>query len=603
MNANKKITRRTFIKKSGLASGVMLASGVTAVRSGKSSIVQNDVSHIFLARDNGPAQNMENVISSMGGITAIIQKNDIVVIKTNAQWWNQGSPNLAAMKKFIELILNISDFAGEVIICDNNHRSYPLTRGAWGETFEINSDVPGVDNLVDLVNLFHAQGYTNVTGYCWNDVKNYSGTRVNGPEDGDGYVYLTNVIYDNGAAGSNHRQTIMSYPVFTSSFSGITIDLKNGAWKNGQYTGQPVKFIVFSALCYHSVYAGVTSAIKNHFGIVDLSGGSNPATDGIIVDDFYNFHSFSYNKDDPGPAPGVMGGAVGTFLQQVRCADLFVTTAEWVGWADRKEVSAAERTGVILASADPVALDYYASKYILYPAACENNENIASFMDPDRVDLPLRQYLNTCYSLGIGNLAEDKMIVHTEPTPVHLVEFHVRIVNHKAELDWEVEQAEGFFGFEIQKSVRNSAFYKIGFVEFHHPHRLYRFTDQLDGNGKIEYRLKLLNSDGTSHYSEIICLNVTREKNFCLYQNYPNPFNSGTVISFRLSQYTHATLEIYNSVGQKVKTVLKESMNSGYYARLWDGTDDYNCKVSTGFYVYQLTTDNHKLSGTMFLVK
>jgi len=161
----KKINRRTFIKKSGLASGAALAAGLLPIRPGKSNAFRDDASHIFMARDNGPAQNMENVISQMGGISTIVQSNDIVVIKTNAQWWNQGSPNLAAMKKFIELILNIPGFTGEVIICDNNHRADPFTKGAWGETFEINSDVPGVNNLVALVNLFHTLGHANVTGH------------------------------------------------------------------------------------------------------------------------------------------------------------------------------------------------------------------------------------------------------------------------------------------------------------------------------------------------------------------------------------------------------------------------------------------------------
>ncbi|HPG41404.1 MAG TPA: T9SS type A sorting domain-containing protein [bacterium] len=600
--AGKRINRRTFIKKSGLASGAALAAGLLPIRSVKSNPFRDDVSHIFMARNNGPAQNMENVISQMGGISTIIQNNDIVVIKTNAQWWNQGSPNLAAMKKFIELILTSPGFSGEVIICDNNHRADPLSKGAWGTTFEINSDVANVHNLVDLIDLLQSQGHANVTSYCWNDVKNYGGTRVTGPEEGDGYVYLTDIIYDNGASGDDHRQTIMSYPVFTSSYSGITIDLKNGAWKNGQYTGQPVKLIVFSALCYHSNYAGVTSALKNHFGIVDLSGGSNPATDGIITGGFYNFHAFAYNWDDPGPAPGVMGGAVGTFLQQVRCADLFITTAEWVGWADRRTVSVAEHTEVILASADPVALDYYASKYVLYPVASEKNENIAPYMNPDLAELPLRQYLNTCHALGIGNLAEEKIIVHTEPTPVHLVVFYARIVDNQVELGWEVEQAEGFFGYEIQRSTDNNEFIKIGFVEFNQRYRTYSFTDQESDYGKIKYRLKLLDNDGTLNFSETITLVIKQENTFHLYQNYPNPFNSRTVIQFSLSHYSHVTLAIFDVTGQRVKTLLEDYRYPGFYSLNWDGTNDYNSKVAAGFYVYQLKTEMQYLTRKMFLV-
>ena len=69
-----------------------------------------------------------------------------------------------------------------------------------------------------------------------------------------------------------------------------------------------------------------------------------------------------------------------------------------------------------------------------------------------------------------------------------------------------------------------------------------------------------------------------REKplDFALSQNYPNPFNPSTIINFRVqgSKFkvpVHATLEIYNILGKKVRTLVDEPKWAGDYAVQWDG--------------------------------
>ena len=49
---------------------------------------------------------MEKVLELIGGIEKIVVLNDIVIIKPNVQWWNQGAPNIAAVNAFISLIMN-----------------------------------------------------------------------------------------------------------------------------------------------------------------------------------------------------------------------------------------------------------------------------------------------------------------------------------------------------------------------------------------------------------------------------------------------------------------------------------------------------------------
>lgn len=58
---------------------------------------------------------------------------------------------------------------------------------------------------------------------------------------------------------------------------------------------------------------------------------------------------------------------------------------------------------------------------------------------------------------------------------------------------------------------------------------------------------------------------------FKLEQNYPNPFNPSTLIRYRLANAGNVTLTVYNSIGQKVKTLVNEMENAGLYEVKFDG--------------------------------
>ena len=53
---------------------------------------------VYRAVSGTPDKNIEKVIDLMGGVEKIIGSDDVVIIKPNLQWWNQGAPNLAALK-------------------------------------------------------------------------------------------------------------------------------------------------------------------------------------------------------------------------------------------------------------------------------------------------------------------------------------------------------------------------------------------------------------------------------------------------------------------------------------------------------------------------
>lgn len=71
---------------------------------------------------------------------------------------------------------------------------------------------------------------------------------------------------------------------------------------------------------------------------------------------------------------------------------------------------------------------------------------------------------------------------------------------------------------------------------------------------------------------------------FRIYQNYPNPFNGGTKIRFDLASDAQVKLVIYNVLGQKIKVLTNEIMESGQYETHWDGRNESDMVVANGLY-------------------
>ena len=85
--------------------------------------------------------------------------------------------------------------------------------------------------------------------------------------------------------------------------------------------------------------------------------------------------------------------------------------------------------------------------------------------------------------------------------------------------------------------------------------------------------------------------------------NYPNPFNPNTKIKFYLAENTDVKLDIYNIMGQKVKTLVNEKAGAGLYTVEWNGTDDSGNKLPSGVYFYRLLTSNKIMTKKLLLMK
>ena len=73
---------------------------------------------------------------------------------------------------------------------------------------------------------------------------------------------------------------------------------------------------------------------------------------------------------------------------------------------------------------------------------------------------------------------------------------------------------------------------------------------------------------------------------FGMKQNYPNPFNPNTNIEFALPKPAEVEILIYNILGKKVKSFVKNYYEAGNHRLVWDASDDYGEFVGTGMYIF-----------------
>jgi hypothetical protein len=78
-------------------------------------------------------------------------------------------------------------------------------------------------------------------------------------------------------------------------------------------------------------------------------------------------------------------------------------------------------------------------------------------------------------------------------------------------------------------------------------------------------------------------------KEFALSQNYPNPFNPTTNIKYALPVDSRVTMDLYNVLGQRVRTLVNDNMQAGYHAAEWDGTDNAGQRLASGMYLLQMS--------------
>jgi len=299
-------------------------------------------SEVFVA--NGSIGSLMDLMGSKGllfyksqtraqnsGPDGLFGNGDVILIKINCQWDERGGTNTDLIKELIRLILDHPDgFVGEIVVADNGQEYGSMN---WTR----NNAIDESQSSEVVVSLY--SGEYKISTYLWDRIARTEVSEYNQGDYEDGYIVSPTEDPETGVR--------VSYPKFQTA-KGTYISFKSGIWDpiTQTYDSTKLKIINFPILKSHSNY-GVTAAVKHYMGVI-----SQPLT---------NTHNY------------IGRGALGKVMVETRVPTLNILDAIWINALPLNgpdtTYDEATQINLVLASTDPVALDYWASKHILLQAA------------------------------------------------------------------------------------------------------------------------------------------------------------------------------------------------------------------------------------------
>lgn len=280
----------------------------------------------------------------------LIAKDDVVILKSNSQWDQRGQTNTDLLKSIIQAIIaHPEGFTGEVVICDNGQGQFGAKGSGGTMEWEANNAKDKAQSAMKVVNELsrtHKVSAVSWDAFTRTSVKEYS----NGDKQ-DGFV----VAPQKSATGA-----AVSYAKFRTKYD-TCISFKNGVWDDvaKKYDSERLKVINVPVLKAHSTYQ-VTACVKNYMGTTsDILTGHDSHT-------------------------AIARGFMGTQMAGTRFPVLNVLDAIWVNptRGPSTPYSTAVEKRMVIAGLDPVAIDYWAAKNVLMPAAREAGNRNYGVMDP-----------------------------------------------------------------------------------------------------------------------------------------------------------------------------------------------------------------------------
>ncbi len=132
----------------------------------------------------------------------------------------------------------------------------------------------------------------------------------------------------------------------------------------------------------------------------------------------------------------------------------------------------------------------------------------------------------------------------------------------------------------------------------------YTYLDKTAQAGKTYfYKLEDISLNGKKRFHQTISVTTPTPYKFSLSQNYPNPFNMQTSIKYEIPTATHVKIIVCNVLGRKLKTLVDENKEAGFYTVYWDGIDDEGENVVSGIYFYTMATIGDKITRKMIIVR
>ena len=200
--------------------------------------------------------------------------------------------------------------------------------------------------------------------------------------------------------------------------------------------------------------------------------------------------------------------------------------------------------------------------------------------------------------------------------PVTLSSFDaIRTNSNFVELNWITKSETDMSGYNLLRAENNSlngalkvntAIITASNLACEHN---YKFTDEeVELDNTYYYWLESLAMSGNVEYYGPVTVSLDKEKpeeytNLGIMGIYPNPFNPETNIDYSVKEETPVEISVYNIKGQRVKTLVDNSVSAGDHNVVWHGDSDSDTPVSSGVYFVKMVTGNHIETRKIVLMK
>ncbi|RPH92069.1 MAG: T9SS C-terminal target domain-containing protein [Calditrichaeota bacterium] len=184
--------------------------------------------------------------------------------------------------------------------------------------------------------------------------------------------------------------------------------------------------------------------------------------------------------------------------------------------------------------------------------------------------------------------------------PIELAAFSAHLLENQVLLNWSTTAESNNLGFYVDRSSDRQVWQEIAFIPGHgtsHQVHDYSTIDSESPGGRLLYRLRQIDYDGSEHLSDTVTL-ILPVMEYALKSIYPNPFNQALSIHFQLAEASEVRMEIFNLTGQRVAELVNGQLNRGDHRIIWNAQN-----TPVGTFIIRFQAGHSTLLGKCLLLK
>ncbi|MCP4292433.1 MAG: T9SS type A sorting domain-containing protein [bacterium] len=188
-------------------------------------------------------------------------------------------------------------------------------------------------------------------------------------------------------------------------------------------------------------------------------------------------------------------------------------------------------------------------------------------------------------------------------TVANFLQFHESgWVDGGVELSWRLSEISPAFQFSLQRQMENGHFVTLDDAVLHENGMEFIFRDlTAEAGQEYIYRVVLDSETGPNVLFETMVTTLVGK--FALHPNWPNPFNPSTKLAFELATPARVRLNIFDTAGRLVSTLLDEQRGAGRHELVWNGQNDAGQPVASGVYLYRFEAGDVVQTKRMMMLK